>query len=233
MATLFDFVDVQVAIDGVPILRDVTTSLPRGRLNVIAGASGSGKTSLLRLCNRLDAPTGGGVLFRGQDIAALDPRELRRRVAMVFQRPVLFPGTVRDNLQTADSSATEAEMLEALSKVDLEAAFIDRVADDLSGGEGQRVCLERALLCRPEVLLMDEPTASLHPAAVAKLENSTQHLRREAGMDVVWVTHDTDQIARLAQHLVVLEGGRVAFAGEPNAAGAAAALAALREEEPG
>ena len=232
MATLFDFVGVQVAIEGVSILREVTMSLPSGRLNVIAGASGSGKTSLLRLCNRLDAPTEGEVRFRGQEIAALDPRQLRRRVAMVFQRPVLFPGTVRDNLATADSSATEAEMLKALNKVDLEAVFIDRVADDLSGGEGQRVCLARALLCRPEVLLMDEPTASLHPAAVAKLESTTQRLRTEAGMDVVWVTHDTDQIARLAQHLVVLDGGRVAFAGEPNAPGAVAALAALREEDP-
>jgi putative ABC transport system ATP-binding protein len=148
---------------------------------------------------------------------------------MVFQRPVLFPGTVRDNLAAADPTATEAVMVETLRSADLDSSFLDRVADDLSGGEGQRVCLARTLMCRPAVLLMDEPTASLHPAAARTLEETTRTLQQEHNVDVVWVTHDLGQIARLAQHLIVLAEGRVAYAGSAGGPGAGAALASLSQ----
>lgn len=231
MGTLFEFIDVHVAVEGSPILTGLTVAIPTGRLTVVAGVSGSGKTSLLRLCNRLDVPTEGRILFREQDLSTLDPRALRRQVGMVFQRPVLFPGTVRDNLTAAAAEASDAEMAATLNKVNLDAVFLARIGDDLSGGEAQRVCLARALMCQPEVLLMDEPTASLHPAAATTLETTTQSLHRDAGVDVIWVTHDLHQIARLAQHLVVLRGGRVAYVGAPDTPAASEALALLTEEE--
>ncbi len=231
METLFEFVDVHVAVDETPILTGIATSIPAGRLTVVAGVSGSGKTSLLRLCNRLDVPTTGKILYRDHDLSTTDPRALRRHVGMVFQRPVLFPGTVRDNLTEAAESATDEKMVAALAKVDLPPVFLDRVGDDLAGGEAQRVCLARALMCRPEVLLMDEPTSSLHPAATATLETTTKNLQKEAGVDVVWVTHNLDQIARLAEHLIVLADGQVVYAGPPGNPGAARALTALTAEE--
>lgn len=230
MGSLFDFLDVGVSAGGTAVLADISTSIPKGRLTVIAGASGSGKTSLLRLCNRLDVPTVGRILHEGEDLATIDPLRLRRRVGMVFQRPVLFPGTVADNLAAADPTATEAVMVETLRSTDLDGSFLDRAGDDLSGGESQRVCLARTLMCRPAVLLMDEPTASLHRAAARTLEETTRTLQQEHDVDVVWVTHDLGQIARLAQHLIVLAEGRVTYAGSAAGPGADEALTSLSRE---
>lgn len=230
MSPLFEFTDVHVVIEDAAVLTGVTVVIPEDKLTVIAGVSGSGKTSLLRLCNRLDAPTRGTIAFRGESLATMDPRALRRRVGMVFQRPVLFAGTVRDNLLAADEAATDSRMQETLAGVDLDASFLDRIGDDLSGGEAQRVCLARALMCRPQVLLMDEPTSSLHPGAGRTLEATVTRLNKQGGVDVVWVTHDLAQITRLAEHLIVLTSGGVAYAGEPATTGATQALAALTED---
>ena len=227
MTQLFEFTDVRFAVAEAAILDGVTTTIPGDDLTVIAGASGSGKTSLLRLCNRLDVPTSGAVTFRGGDLLEIDPQQLRRRVGMVFQRPVLFGGTVRDNFHVADPTATDDTMLRVLADVELEATFLDRIGDDLSGGEAQRVCLARTLLCEPEVLLMDEATASLHEAATRTLEETVTKLRKEAGVSVVWVTHDLGQIARLAEHLIVMEDGRVRYTGRIDTPAAQDALSTL------
>jgi len=229
MVPLFEFVDVHVTVEDAVILSGVTAAIPGGSFTVVAGVSGSGKTSLLRLCNRLDVPTRGTITFRGMKLDSIDPRALRRRVGMVFQRPVLFAGTVRANLLEAAQTATGAELAEALERVDLDAAFLSRIGDDLSGGEAQRVCLARALMCEPEVLLMDEPTAALHPAASRALETTVKRLNEDANVEVVWVTHDLEQIERLAKHLVVLATGRVIYAGEPGSTEATRALATLVE----
>ncbi|MDJ0496788.1 MAG: ATP-binding cassette domain-containing protein [Acidimicrobiia bacterium] len=227
MTPLFEFHDVRVSSGTADVLNGVTAAIPDRRLTVIAGASGSGKTSLLRLCNRLDVPTSGRIAYRGEDLLDLDPRRLRRRVGMVFQQPALFPGTVRDNLLAAAPKAAEEDLRSALTSVDIDGLLLDRVADTLSGGEAQRVCLARTLMCRPEVLLMDEPTASVHPAAAAILEENARRLSREGGVGVIWVTHDLGQIGRLAEFLLVLENGRVRYTGNPETAAATAALECL------
>ncbi len=136
---LFEFDDVVLAVDGQRVLEGVTTTIPACRVAVVAGASGSGKSSLLRLCNRLAVPTSGRVLYRTVDIAGIDPLALRRQVGMVFQRPTVFPGTVRDNLLVARAGLDDAEAAATLERVRLPSAFLDRVADTLSGGEAQRV----------------------------------------------------------------------------------------------
>jgi len=231
MSDLFRFDEVSVTTGAVTILHKATLSLPSRKLTVLAGESGSGKTSLLRLCNRLDVPTSGQILFHGTDLLSLDPLQLRRRVGMVFQRPALFGGTVRDNLLVADPSATEEQLRETMRLVELSPGLLDRIGDDLSGGEAQRVCLGRTLLCKPEVLLMDEPTAALHPAARFALERTVQSLRSARSVDVLWVTHDIEQIERLAEHLIVLRAGEILYSGSPSGPEAKAALATLSEEE--
>lgn len=233
MTGLFDFEGVTLAFDNVVALRDVSARLPAGQLTVIAGASGSGKSTLLRLCNRLEVPTAGAVKFRGDEVTSLDPLRLRRKVGMVFQRPTVFAGTVRDNLLVAEPSADDDEMAGVLAMAELGDHFLDRDADDLSGGEAQRVCLARTLICRPDVLLMDEPTASLHPAATMALERTVQSLQRDKTADVVWVTHDLGQIDRLAENLLVLDTGAVRFSGSPGSTEAGRALASLTDDEGG
>ena len=212
-APLFELDGVSLEIDGRPILRHISLAVSDERITVLLGPSGAGKTMILRLLDRLEVPTAGVVRFRGESVASIDPLALRRRVGMVFQRPAPFPGTVRDNLRVADPAATDDALLAALSGAGLPAAFLDRSADDLSGGESQRMCLARTLVTRPDVLLMDEPTSALDPDARHRLERTARDLAAE-GRPVVWVTHDLHQADRLADDVLVVIDGRVASAEE-------------------
>ncbi|HET6952007.1 MAG TPA: phosphate ABC transporter ATP-binding protein [Acidimicrobiales bacterium] len=206
---LFDLVGVTLDIDGAVVLDHVDLTVPEAGITVVVGPSGAGKSMLLRLLNRLEVPTAGEVRFRGEPVATLDPLTLRRRVGMVFQRPAPFPGTVRDNLAVADPRAGDDAYGEALRSAGLDPSFLDRDADELSGGEAQRMCLARTLVTGPEALLMDEPTSALDPDARRRLER-TAHRLAEGGRPLVWVTHDLDQCGRLADTVVVLVSGRVA-----------------------
>jgi UDP-glucose/iron transport system ATP-binding protein len=208
-APLFELLDVSLEIDGTTILDHIDLAIADGAITVLVGPSGAGKSTVLRLLDRLEVPTSGEVRFRGRPLADLDVLALRRRVGMVFQRPAPFPGTVRDNLHVADPGADEEALVAALRATRLDAAFLDRPADDLSGGEAQRMCLARTLVTRPEVLLMDEPTSALDPEARRSLEGTAVRLADE-GRELVWVTHDLDQARRLGGEIVVLVGGRIA-----------------------
>lgn len=207
---LFDFQDVVVDFDGSTVLRGIDATIPDdGAITVLLGPSGSGKSTMLRLCNRLEVPTSGCIRFRDDDLAGEDPLRLRRRVGMVFQRPTLFPGSVRDNLLVADPDATDDRMRAVLERVRIDASFLDREGDTLSGGEAQRVCLARTLITEPEVLLMDEPTSALDPAATRTLEQLAVEMAA-GGMPIIWVTHDLDQADRIGDHRIVLTDGRIA-----------------------
>ncbi|HOT81356.1 MAG TPA: ATP-binding cassette domain-containing protein [Microthrixaceae bacterium] len=205
---LFAFDDVGLEVDGAVILDAITVELPADGVVVVAGASGSGKSSLLRLCNRLVAPTTGTVRFRGDDVAALDVRRLRRRVGMVFQRPTPFPGTVHENLRVAEPSLDEDGAIALLASVGLPAEFVERDALTLSGGEAQRMCTARTLATRPEAVLMDEPTSALDEDNARGVEELARSLVG-AGVSIVWVTHDRAQIDRIADVVIRLDGGRI------------------------
>lgn len=205
---LFAFEHVSLELGGRRVLDDVTAEIPDDGVTCLVGASGSGKSTLLRLCNRLEVPTSGVVRFRGRDVASLDPLRHRRQVGMVFQRPTPFPGSVRENLLVARPDATDDVLRAALERAALPATFLDRVADDLSGGEAQRMCVARTLVTEPEVLLMDEPTSALDPVATAELEALARQLAAD-GVRIVWVSHDPEQVARIADHRLVVDAGRV------------------------
>ncbi|MGD9571854.1 MAG: ATP-binding cassette domain-containing protein [Thermoleophilia bacterium] len=210
------FEGVRVTVGGRAVLDGVDAAIPGHGVTVLVGPSGSGKSTLLRLANRLLAPTEGRVLFRGEDVAGLDPLAHRRRVGMVFQQAVPFAGTVRDNLLVADPGADGEAMGRALERAHLDAGFLERDASTLSGGESQRACVARALMAGPEVLLMDEPTSALDEPPKRALERLARELA-DGGVPVVWVTHDGDQARRLADWAVALDAGRVAAAGPPEA----------------
>ena len=212
MTPLLTFDHVSVGTDAAWRLRDVVAEVPDAGITALVGPSGSGKSTLLRLCNRLEVPTAGRVLLRGRDVATTDPLRLRRQVGMVFQRPTPFPGTVRDNLRVAAPDISDADARETLESAELPAAFLDRTATELSGGEAQRVCLARTLLTQPEVLLMDEATSSLDPASRHALERLARRLS-DRGVRVLWVTHDFAQVRRVADHVLVVLDHRVAHAG--------------------
>jgi len=207
-AMVLEFDGVSLAgAGGQPRLDRVSLSVPAASVTVVAGPSGAGKSTLLRLGNGLELPSAGIVRFRGTDISQMDPLVLRRRVGMIFQKPVPFAGSVQQNLYVAASKATDAELATVLERVGLGESFLERSADELSGGECQRMCLARALLTRPEVLLMDEPTSALDPENRFAIEGLARDLTRE-GLGVIWVSHDLDQARRVADQIVVLIDGR-------------------------
>ena len=213
-AELLAFDGVSFAVDADrEILHEVCLSVAPAAVTVLAGPSGAGKSTLLRLGNRLDIPSAGSVRFRGEDSAAIDPRELRRRVGMVFQKPVPFAGSVRANLKVGAPLAGDEELAGTLERVGLEASMLDRVADDLSGGESQRMCIARTLLTQPEVILMDEPTSALDHENRLGIEHLAKELAQE-GIGILWVSHDLSQVRRIADHAVVLIDGRNASAAE-------------------
>jgi putative ABC transport system ATP-binding protein len=213
-AELLAFDGVSFAVDADrEILHGVSLSVAPAAVTVLAGPSGAGKSTLLRLGNRLDIQSAGSVRFRGEDSAAIDPRELRRRVGMVFQKPVPFAGSVRENLKVGAPLAGDEELARTLERVGLEASVLDRVADDLSGGEAQRMCIARTLLTQPEVILMDEPTSALDHENRLGVEHLAKELAQE-GLGILWVSHDLSQVRRIADHAVVLIDGRNASAAE-------------------
>lgn len=211
---LFEFDNVVLDVDGARILDSVSTVIPDCSVAVVAGPSGSGKSTLLRLCNRLEVPSAGSVRYRGTDVSTLDPLAHRRQVGMVFQRPTLFPGTVGDNLRTAVPHLGDDACAAALQRVRLSPEVLTRDALTLSGGEAQRACLARTLVLDPAVVLLDEPTSALDDAATRALETLGADLAA-SGVAIVWVTHDLGQLHRIADHLVVMDEGRVIASGTP------------------
>ena len=205
-------------VGDVAIVNDVSLDMQRAQLTGIVGPSGSGKSSFLRLLNRLDEPTSGIVLLDGQNYRQLSPRELRRRVGMVTQRPFLFPGNVASNLrfgplQRGETLSDDA-VAELLERVGLP-GFAARNVVNLSGGEQQRVSLARALANRPEVLLLDEPTSALDEDAKFGVEELICKLVNETSLTCVLVTHDRDQARRMCHRVAILEKGCLIHTGTP------------------
>ena len=204
------------SVPGKVLVAEATFEVHKAEILTIVGPSGSGKSSLLRLLNRLDESSEGTVYLDEVDYRQIAPRELRRRVGMVMQRPYLFAGTVLDNLRFGprqreeDLSAEGGEAL--LAGVGL-SGFGSRDVANLSGGEAQRVSFARALANSPEVLLLDEPTSALDEEAKRDVEAVIQRIGHEQGVACVLVTHDSAQAARLAERVLVLESGRIVRSG--------------------
>ena len=202
-----------------PILQDVNLEIPCGQVTSLIGPSGSGKSTLLRCLNRLWEPPTGTVFLDGSDITSQDVLALRRRVGMLFQSAALFEGTVASNVAYGPGLRSEslpAERIAALLELaGLEPALADKPADELSGGQAQRVALARTLANEPEVLLLDEPTSALDPAATRHVEESILRLRERFDLTVVWVSHSVEQVERTAELVVLLVKGTVAESGRP------------------
>ncbi|MEJ2678124.1 MAG: phosphate ABC transporter ATP-binding protein PstB [Gemmatimonadota bacterium] len=196
-------------------VRDVTLEVPEHRVTAIIGPSGCGKSTFLRTLNRMHETVPGAyirgrVLLDGEDIYApgVDPVSVRRHVGMVFQRPTAFPtmsirGNVAAGLRVLRAAGTkvneEQRVEEALKRSALWDEVRDRLEDSalgLSGGQQQRLCIARALAMNPDVLLLDEPTASLDPLSTEKVEDLIHQLRQE--ITVVIVTHNMQQAARVS-----------------------------------
>lgn len=204
----------------VEILRGVSMMVPVSELTAVVGPSGGGKSTLVRLLNRLEEPDSGRILLFGEDIVGLDPLALRRRVGLVPQKPFMFAGSVLDNLEApfllrevAPPAAASETLQSALALCRLEVELLPREARSLSLGQQQRVALARTLLAGPEVLLLDEPTSALDRPTADRLAATLREICRSRRLAILMVTHDLRLAGRVADHLAYLEGGEILEAG--------------------
>lgn len=210
--------NLSVTVGGVQIVRGVDLTVRPGETLPIVGPSGAGKSTLLRLLNRLEEPTEGTVYLDGTDYRTIPPTDLRARIGMVPQNPALREGTVRENVTVGPrlrgETVEDGRVETLLDRLDL-GGYADRAVGDLSGGEAQRVAIARTLVVDPDVLLLDEPTASLDPAAQAEIETLLTDLLADSGRTAVLVTHDEAQVARLADRVIRFVDGRIDERGTP------------------
>ena len=207
-AVLFELDGVTMSRDHREVLRDLTASLPEGA-SCVAGPSGSGKSSLLRLLNRLAEPETGRGVYRGRNVREPDVLELRREVCLVPQLPALIEGSVADNIRYAARLwDLDTDVTRLLDLAGLDASFAERDASRLSVGEQQRAMLARALALEPDVLLLDEPTSALDEEARGAVEATLVDLRERVDASIVLVTHDLEQARRMSDWVLRLDRGR-------------------------
>jgi len=223
MTPAIEFVAARYAIDRRSIVGPLDFEVRRGETLVFLGESGSGKTTSLRLVNRLLVPTGGDVRVDGRSTDAWDPVRLRRGIGYVIQHVGLLPHlTVSGNvglvpaLEHWPAERIRQRVVELLSLVGLPAAeFGTRHPHELSGGQRQRVGVARALAADPPLLLCDEPFGALDARTRAVLQREFRDLVARLDKTVVFVTHDIGEARLLASRIAVFDGGRVTFIGTP------------------
>jgi osmoprotectant transport system ATP-binding protein len=209
--------------DGTRAVDNFSAIIPSRKTTVFVGSSGCGKTTLLRMINRMVDPTGGVIEIDGDDVQQTEPVHLRRRIGYVMQNSGLLPHRkVIDNVATVlllnkePKAKAYARARELLDVVGLDQKLASRYPSDLSGGQQQRVGVARGLAADPNILLMDEPFGAVDPIVRADLQKETMRLQRELDKTVVFVTHDIDEAFLLGDQVIILEpGAHVAQKGSP------------------
>jgi osmoprotectant transport system ATP-binding protein len=216
---LIAFAHVGKSFDGgrVRAVDDVSLKVAEGEFLAIVGGSGSGKTTLLRLANRLIDADEGHITVEGEDVRAVDPVQLRRRIGYVFQSGGLFPHIsvagnigITPKLQGTPPPEISSRVDELLDLVRLDRAlYRDRFPHELSGGQRQRVGVARALAARPRIVLMDEPFGALDPLTRDALGDDYRALHSKLGLTTVMITHDMTEAILLADRIAVMRAGRL------------------------
>jgi len=209
--------------DGTLAVDDFSLVIPSRKTTVFVGSSGCGKTTLLRMINRMVDPSSGTIEIDGESIATIEPVALRRRIGYVMQNSGLLPHRkVIDNVATVPrltgvpKKEAHARALELLDTVGLDRSLANRYPSQLSGGQQQRVGVARGLAVDPNILLMDEPFGAVDPIVRSDLQTETIRLQRELDKTVVFVTHDIDEAFLLGDQVVILEkGAKIAQLGSP------------------
>jgi len=211
--------DLRVTYRGKDVLSVDSVAIPAGGTFVLLGASGAGKSTLLRVLGQLESPTSGRVFYEGRE-GGSGNLAVRRTIAAVFQKPYLLRGTVAHNvgyglrLRKVPAPQRTARVAEALERVGL-GGWEGRSALTLSGGEAQRVALARALVLQPKLLLLDEPLSYLDPLLKRQLSLEFASILADAAVTTLYVTHDQDEAAVLADRIGVMREGRIVLEGDP------------------
>ncbi|MGO2696310.1 MAG: betaine/proline/choline family ABC transporter ATP-binding protein [Bavariicoccus seileri] len=214
---MIEFKDVsKIYKEGKVAVEDVNLSFDKGEFICFIGTSGSGKTTCMRMINRMTNPTKGKVLIGGKDVAEMDPVELRRKIGYVIQSIGLLPHmTIRDNITLVqkllkvgqeERNKTAEKMIDL---VELPREMLDRYPNELSGGQQQRIGVVRALAADQDIILMDEPFGALDPITRDSLQDLIKDLQVRLGKTIIFVTHDMDEALKLADQIVIMSEGKV------------------------
>ncbi|MEG0367041.1 MAG: ABC transporter ATP-binding protein [Coprobacillus sp.] len=197
-------------------VEDVNLKFETGEFICIIGSSGSGKTTCLRMINRMNLLTSGSILINGRDIRKMNPVELRRQIGYVIQQIGLMPHmNIYDNIAMVprllkwSEDKIQETIKELMKKVNLPESFLDSYPTELSGGQQQRVGVIRALAANQEIILMDEPFGALDPITRANLQNLIKKIQKDMKRTVVFVTHDMDEALQLSDRIVIMDKGKV------------------------
>ncbi|HFS5810267.1 TPA: ABC transporter ATP-binding protein [Citrobacter farmeri] len=219
---MIEFSHVNKAFGEQKAVSDLNLHVKEGSFSVLIGTSGSGKSTTLKMINRLVEHDSGRIRFAGEEIRSLPVLELRRRMGYAIQSIGLFPHwTVAQNIATVphllkwSRRKIDERVEELMTLLGLEVGLRERYPHQLSGGQQQRVGVARALAADPQVLLMDEPFGALDPVTRGALQQEMTRIHRLLGRTIVLVTHDIDEALRLAEHLVLMDGGEVVQQGTP------------------
>jgi len=214
---MIEFREIQKKYGQEEVIKEHSFKIEDGELFVLVGQSGSGKTTTLKMINRLVEADSGSIFIDGKDIASMPLRKLRLDIGYVLQSIALFPNlTVRENIELIpemkkwQAAKRHKESDELLEKVGLEALkYKDRYPRELSGGEQQRVGILRAIIAQPKILLMDEPFSALDPISRKSLQMLTKSLHKEFNMTIVFVTHDMSEALDIADRICVMKEGEI------------------------
>ncbi len=210
---ILEMKDITMTFGERTLFKDISFKLHRRETIGISGPSGGGKSTLLRIAVDLQTPTAGEVIFMGKNVREWDPRELRRNMILVPQQASMFPGTVRDNLlwglKIHRLKTDEEALHQVLKEVNLPIKIIDKVADNLSGGEKQRVAIARALLLKPAALLLDEPTSALDEESTLVVEDTINQVISDREIGVLIVTHNREQAQRFTSRVIEVGNSEV------------------------
>ena len=217
------FSNITKSYDGLTVIRNLDLEIAKGEFCVLIGASGSGKSTILKMINRLVEHTSGEIRFAGAEIRSFQPEIIRRRMGYAIQSVGLFPHwTIEDNIATVprllgwDEARIDVRIGELLALLDMDAArFRKAYPHQLSGGQQQRIGVARALAADPDVLLMDEPFGALDPITRDGLQTEIRRIHVETGKTIVFVTHDMDEALKLATRIIVLDKGEIVQAATP------------------
>ena len=220
---MIEFVNASKSYGDVVALADFSAVVPSGTITVLMGLSGSGKTTAVRMVNKMVIPSSGAVLIDGLDVASQNAVQLRRSIGYVMQDIGLLPHkTVLDNVALIASIAGQTREVaqrnarEMLTLVGIESSSFDRYPSQLSGGQQQRVGVARALATKPNILLMDEPFGAVDPIVREELQDELLRIQRELKLTVLFVTHDRGEALKIADQLIVLsQQGTIEQAGTP------------------
>ena len=217
MKSKLQFKHIYVTYNKVDAVHDLNLEINSGELFVLVGASGCGKTTTLKMVNRLQTPTKGQILYKNQDISKFPLRKMRQNIGYVFQNIALFPNmTILENaaiqLRAKNVSLSKAKPIvtRLMQKVGLDPkTYLNRMPSELSGGQQQRVGIVRALAADPDTILMDEPFSALDPISREKLQDLVLNLYRELHKTIIFVTHDMNEAIRLGTRIGVMEHGHL------------------------